>query len=63
MRIYDLRHSCATLLLGAGENLKVVSERLGHSTITLTADVYSHVSLGMQRGAAAKLDALAGVSE
>jgi integrase len=58
MRIYDLRHSNATLLLGAGEDLKVVSERLGHSTIALTADVYSHVSRGMQERAASKLDAL-----
>jgi integrase len=58
MRIYDLRHSNATLLLAAGEDLKVVSERLGHSTIALTADVYSHVSRGMQERAASKLDAL-----
>ena len=42
-RLYDLRHSCATLLLSAGEHPKVVSERLGHATITLTLDVYSHV--------------------
>lgn len=40
LRLYDLRHFCATLLLQAGENPKVVSERLGHSTITLTLDVY-----------------------
>jgi integrase len=59
MRIYDLRHSAATLLLEMGEDLKVVSERLGHSTITLTADTYSHVTRGMQERAAAKLDKLA----
>lgn len=55
---YALRHSNATLLLEAGTPLKVVSERLGHSTITLTADVYSHVTRGMQEAAAARLDAL-----
>jgi integrase len=48
-RLYDLRHSCATLLLAAGENPKVVSERLGHATITLTLDVYSHVLPTMQK--------------
>ena len=43
IRLYDLRHTHATLLLAAGVNLKVVSERLGHSSIVLTADTYSHV--------------------
>lgn len=61
-RIYDLRHSCATLLLLAGESLKVVSERLGHTTITLTADTYSHVLPTMQRAAADKLDEMFGNS-
>src|SRR5262249_7035709 len=42
IRLYDLRHTCATLLLLADEPVKVVSERLGHSTITLTLDIYSH---------------------
>lgn len=46
MRIYDLRHSNASLWLAAGEDLKVVSERLGHSTLTLTDDVYAHISRG-----------------
>jgi len=36
LRLYDLRHSCATLLLAANENPKVVSERLGHASITFT---------------------------
>jgi integrase len=58
VRLYDLRHSCATLLLQAGENPKVVSERLGHSTITLTLDVYSHVLPDMQKAAAEKLENL-----
>jgi integrase len=56
MRLYDLRHSCATLLLADGENLKVVSERLGHSSITLTADVYAHVSESMQRQATDRME-------
>jgi integrase len=55
-RLYDLRHSCATLLLAAGENPKVVSERLGHATITLTLDVYSHVLPTMQQAASEKLE-------
>ena len=59
-RIYDLRHTCATLLLLAGESLKVVSERLGHASINLTADTYSHVLPTMQRAAADKLDAMFG---
>ena len=42
-RLYDLRHTCATLLLLAGVNPKVVSERLGHSSIRETMDTYSHV--------------------
>ena len=58
MRPYDLRHTGATLLLLAGESPKVVSERLGHSTITLTMDTYSHVLPGMQERAASKLDAI-----
>jgi integrase len=56
LRLYDLRHSCATLLLSAGENPKVVSERLGHSSIVLTLDIYSHVLPDMQREATEKLE-------
>ncbi|HEX8139021.1 MAG TPA: tyrosine-type recombinase/integrase [Pyrinomonadaceae bacterium] len=55
-RLYDLRHSCATLLLAAGENPKVVSERLGHASVTLTLDVYSHVLPTMQQAAAERLE-------
>ena len=58
IRLYDLRHSHATLLLVADEHLKVVSERLGHSTIRLTADTYSHVLEGMQQGTATKLESM-----
>ena len=56
MRLYDLRHTCATLLLAAGENPKIVSERLGHSTISLTLDTYTHVLPNMQQGATVKLE-------
>jgi integrase len=42
-RLYDLRHSCATLLLDAGVNPKVVSERLGHASVAFTLDTYGHV--------------------
>ena len=57
-RLYDLRHSCATLLLAAGENPKVVSERLGHANVALTLNVYSHVLPSMQQSAAEKLEKL-----
>jgi len=56
IRLYDLRHSCATVLLIAEENPKVVSERLGHSNIVLTLDTYSHVLPTMQQGATARLE-------
>ena len=58
IRLYDLRHSCATLLLSAGENPKVVSERLGHASVTLTLDTYSHVLPDMQKSASDKLGGL-----
>lgn len=58
VRMYDLRHTAATLLLSAGENPKVVSERLGHSSITLTMDTYSHVLPDMQQRAAEKLEGM-----
>ena len=58
IRPYDLRHSSATLLLLAGEDSKVVAERLGHSTTRLTQDTYQHVLPGMQERAASKLDAI-----
>lgn len=57
-RLYDLRHSCATLLLLAGVHPKVVSDRLGHSSISETMDTYSHVIPGMQKEASDKLDTM-----
>ncbi|HEX8196389.1 MAG TPA: tyrosine-type recombinase/integrase [Pyrinomonadaceae bacterium] len=56
IRLYDLRHTCATLLLLVGVSPKVVAERLGHATITLTIDVYSHVLPTMQEAATEKLE-------
>lgn len=58
LRLYDLRHSCATILLEAGENPKIVSERLGHASIVLTLDTYSHVLPDMQQKAAEKVESL-----
>ena len=57
-RWYDCRHTCATLLLAAGENPKVVSERLGHATVGFTLDRYGHVLPGMQAGASNRLEAI-----
>jgi integrase len=55
-RLHDLRHGHATQLLGDGVPLIVVSQRLGHSGIAITADTYAHVTATMQEEAAAKLD-------
>jgi integrase len=62
LRIHDLRHSCATLLLAQGVNPRVVMETLGHSQISLTLNTYSHVLPALQREAAAKMDAALGKS-
>ena len=58
IRFHDLRHSAATLLLQQGVHPKVVQERLGHSTISVTMDIYSHVMPTLQREAAQQLDRL-----
>jgi integrase len=57
IRFHDLRHSHATQLLLAGVHPKVAQERLGHSTVTTTLDLYSHVTATMQEDAAGRLDA------
>ncbi len=56
VRFHDLRHSHATQLLAAGVHPKIVQERLGHSTIAITMDLYSHVSETMQSDATTRLD-------
>jgi integrase len=58
MRLYDLRHTAATLALSAGVPAKVVSEQLGHATSAFTLDVYSHVLPHMQAEAAVRVAAL-----
>jgi integrase len=58
IRLHDLRHTHATLALQAGVHPKVVCERLGHSSITVTLDTYSHVLPSMQRDAAEAVAAL-----
>ncbi len=63
MRFHDLRHTAATLLLSKGVHPKVVSEMLGHATITLTLDTYSHLLPAMHGEAAATMDAMFGVSD
>lgn len=62
MRLHDLRHSCATLLLAQGVNPRVVMETLGHSQISLTLNTYSHVLPALQHDAAAKMNAALGGS-
>jgi integrase len=57
VRFHDLRHSHATHLLASGVHPKVAQERLGHSNVGITLDLYSHVLPGMQEDAAAKVDA------
>ncbi len=55
VRLHDLRHTSASLMLAAGVHPKVVSERLGHSSVSITLDLYSHVIPGLQAEAAEKL--------
>jgi integrase len=56
IRFHDLRHTCATLLLSKNVNPKVVSEMLGHATIAITLDTYSHVLPTMQESAAIAME-------
>lgn len=55
-RMHDLRHTCATLLLSRGVPVKVVSEMLGHASVSITLDTYSHVLPDMQESAARAMD-------
>ncbi|WP_235425044.1 site-specific integrase [Heyndrickxia ginsengihumi] len=52
IRFHDLRHTHATIMLELGENSKIVSERLGHSNVSITLDKYSHVTPNMQDSSA-----------
>lgn len=60
IRFHDLRHTAATLMLARGVHPKVAGDMLGHSTIAVTMDLYSHVSPTMQREAVDALDTLLG---
>jgi integrase len=57
IRFHDLRHTCATILLSRGVHAKFVQELLGHATIAITLDTYSHVLPGMGGGTADAMDA------
>src|SRR5205807_9848155 len=56
VRFHDLRHTTATLLLGQGVHPKIVSEMLGHSSIGITLDLYSHATPTIQREATTAFD-------
>ncbi len=56
IRFHDLQHTCATLLLGRNLNPKIVSEMLGHASIAITLDTYSHVLPNMQSEAAKAME-------
>ncbi|MCD1259749.1 site-specific integrase [Paenibacillus athensensis] len=58
IRFHDLRHTCASLLLGLGIHPKIVQERLGHSSVQITLDTYSHLAPNMQQDAANALQDL-----
>ena len=58
IKFHGLRHTSATLLIAAGVPMPVVAERLGHSKVSMTADVYAHVLPDQQQSAAATLSAL-----
>ena len=56
IRLHDLRHTCATMLLKMGQHPKYVQELLGHANISITLDTYSHVIEGMGNGLADAMD-------
>ncbi|MFJ2733569.1 tyrosine-type recombinase/integrase [Streptomyces sp. NPDC087317] len=61
VRVHDLRHTCASLLLAQGVDARTIMETLGHSTITL--DTYAHVMSTTLRAAAARMDDALGLDE
>lgn len=56
IRLHDARHTHASLMLKQGIHPKIVQERLGHASIQITLDTYSHVTPGLQAAAAARFD-------
>jgi site-specific recombinase XerD len=60
LHLHDVRHGFAGLMLAGGTDLRVISEMLGHSSIAVTADIYTAVLPKLQTDAAARLNALIG---
>jgi integrase len=56
IRFHDLRHTCATILLSKGKHPKYVQALLGHATVAITLDTYSHVLPGMDDGLAEAME-------
>ncbi|MEU1538423.1 tyrosine-type recombinase/integrase [Actinacidiphila glaucinigra] len=63
VRVHDLRHTCASLLLAQGVDARTIMETLGHSTITMTLDTYAHVMHTTLRAAADRMDDALGLDE
>ncbi|MFJ5708908.1 tyrosine-type recombinase/integrase [Streptomyces sp. NPDC093105] len=63
IRVHDLRHTCASLLLAQGVDARVIMETLGHSTITMTLDTYAHVMQTTLRAAADRMDDALGLDD
>jgi integrase len=60
IRVHDLRHTCATILLESGVHPKLVQDLLGHSTVALTLNTYSHVTSGLNLEVARTMDRIFG---
>ena len=60
IRFHDLRHTCASLLVALGENMKVIQAYMGHSTMSVTADIYSHLDVSATSTASMKLGSFIG---
>jgi len=58
VRVHDVRHAHASLMLKQGVHLKIVQERLGHASIQMALDTYSHAAPGLQKAAAESFDKL-----
>ncbi|MFF4228691.1 tyrosine-type recombinase/integrase [Streptomyces sp. NPDC001820] len=63
VRVHDLRHTCASLLLAQGVDARTIMETLGHSTIAMTLDTYAHVMQTTLRAAAIRMDDALGMED